>query len=80
MEEYNTSIEKLRESNMIFIAMHGGVTYFKSLEKIMKKFEGKKNFLFILGVEDENIVLLKNLEFLSPKQYETILSYYSIGG
>ncbi|MDU1349753.1 cobaltochelatase subunit CobN [uncultured Clostridium sp.] len=79
MEEYNTSIEKLRESNMIFIAMHGGVTYFKSLEKIMKKFEGKKKFFIYSGVEDENIVLLKK-SGISPKQYETILSYYSIGG
>jgi len=79
IEEYKICREKIEKSDMVFISMHGGVTHFKSLEKIMNEFEGKKKFFIYSGVEDENIVLLKKFG-ISPRQYEEILSYYSIGG
>lgn len=79
IEEYKICREKIEKSDMVFISMHGGVTHFKSLEKIMNEFEGKKKFFIYSGVEDENIVLLKKSGIL-PRQYEEILSYYSTGG
>ncbi|GAA0783668.1 cobaltochelatase subunit CobN [Hathewaya limosa] len=78
-EYFNLCIESLKESNIIFVTMHGGVSYFKKLQDILKVYKGKKRFFIYSGVEDENIEFLK-YSSISKDEYKNILNYYVIGG
>ncbi|KAJ52355.1 cobaltochelatase CobN [Clostridium tetanomorphum] len=76
-EEFNRCIKEIESSDMIFITAHGGITYFKSLDKIMDKYQGKKRFFIHSGIQDENASLLKK-SGISQKEYVEILRYFLI--
>lgn len=77
-EEFKKCIDKIEDSDFIFIQMHGGITYFKSFERIMDRFEGKKKFFIHSGNDDENIALFQRTG-VSQMVYGEILRYFLIG-
>lgn len=72
-------MEVCDDSDFIFISVHGGITYFKSFNKIIERYAGKKKFFIYSGIEDENSLLLKKSE-ISKIEYDEILPYYLMGG
>jgi cobaltochelatase CobN len=78
-EEFEKCRDVIKDSDLLFISMHGGITYFKSFDGIMAEFEGKKKFFIYLGVEDENVELLKK-SGIGKEEYDEILRYYLMGG
>ncbi|MBU5592670.1 cobaltochelatase subunit CobN [Clostridium sp. MSJ-4] len=78
-EGLNECRRKIGESDFVFISLHGGVTHFKSLEKLMEEFNDKKKFFIHSKVDGEDEVLLKK-SGISKFQYNEILSYYLMNG
>lgn len=78
-EGFQECRKNIEENDFIFVSVHGGITYFKSLERLMDEFKEKKKFFIHSGVEDENIVLLKK-SGISKLHYDKILAYYLMGG
>ncbi|MEG2288683.1 MAG: cobaltochelatase subunit CobN [Clostridium sp.] len=74
IEECFCEIDK---SDFVIISSHGGLTRFKSLSKIIDKYEGEKKFFMHSGIGDENVELLKK-SGISNTEYNEILCYYSI--
>ncbi|NEU04605.1 cobaltochelatase subunit CobN [Clostridium senegalense] len=77
-EEFNKCMREIQCSDIIFITAHGGISYFKSLNKIMDKYQGKKKFFIHSGLDDENNELFKKSS-ISKEEYIGILNYFLIG-
>ena len=71
--------DSLKTCDLVFVAVHGGITCFKSFTGIMDEFAGKKRFFIYSGLEEENRTLLAR-SGIAEGQYQEILRYYLMGG
>lgn len=78
-EKLNKCMEILRESDLVFIALHGSVGYFKQFNNIMTECFGEKRVFFYSSMEDENMEVFPKLG-INEEEYFKISSYYRMGG
>lgn len=76
-QEFNRCLDEIESSDMIFITAHGGLTYFKSMNKIIDKYKDKKKFFIHSGIQDENTAILGKTG-LKKREYLEILRYFLI--
>ena len=68
-------IKKIRSSNFIFIALHGGIGFYRNFNRIIEEFSGNKKMFIKSGLSEENRVLFKKTG-LKQEQYLRIINYY----
>ena len=78
-EKLNKCMEILKESDLVFIALHGSVGYFKQFNNIMDECFGEKRVFFYSSMEDENMEVFPKLG-INEEEYFKISSYYRMGG
>ncbi|WP_040327274.1 cobaltochelatase subunit CobN [Clostridium ihumii] len=76
LDEYKDIFNK---SDFIFISLHSGITYFKTVNSLIDEFNGKKKFFIYSSVDGENELLLRKSS-ISKEEFGSIFKYYKIGG
>lgn len=68
-------IERAESSDFIFIALHGGIGFYRNFNRIIDKFSGKKKMFIYSGLDEENREILPKME-IDEKEYLRIINYY----
>ncbi len=78
-ETYQKCETDIKNADFLFIDLHGGLTYFKSYQKLSALFMNKKKFYFYSGIDSE-IDEMSKICFLTAFQMNTITAYMRAGG
>ena len=78
-QKYEELIKDTKNSNLICIILHGGVSTFRNFLKLKEEINGKIPFFIYSSIEDENREFISK-SGLSPLIQDKISKYYSLGG
>ncbi len=78
-QKYEELIKDTKNSNLICIILHGGVSTFRNFLKLKEEINGKIPFFIYSSIEDENREFISK-SGLSSLIQDKISKYYSLGG
>ncbi|MCL2136207.1 MAG: cobaltochelatase subunit CobN [Coriobacteriia bacterium] len=69
----------LKDADLVYVYVHGGLPYFKKFNALQKEFMGIIPSFINTGIDDENVEMQK-LSALSPVLYSEMYRYHFVGG